>query len=210
MTEPTLAKSGTAWPHAAPPLASLPPPKLIAGRIPETEPYVAGINRASAAAWWGSLAVFTTLMWIWLITYTLISTDSSNQLPIMLWPALISSGMTFFLWYVAVSGGPHLAVNPYGIWIRARKRPVKAVFLPWETIGRIYVRRAGLADRALCVEPRDPRAASGLGAFAAFDQKMQQWLTGAKLTASVKFADRPEQEIIGAVSHFSAGRVWIG
>lgn len=209
MTEPTLARAGTAWPHAAPPRAPLPPPNLIAGRIPETKPYVVGINRGKAAALWGSVAVYTVLMWIGLISYVFVSSDN-NPLPIVLLPALLSSGTILFLWYVTVSGGPHLALNPYGMWIRARKWPVKSVFLPWESIARIYVGRAGLADRALCVEPRDPRAASGLGAFAAFDQKMQRWLTGAKLTASVKFADRPEQESVGAVRHFSAGRVWIG
>lgn len=185
-------------------------PYLVGGRIPETEPYVVSMNKAKMSAIWGSVVGFTVLMWVGLFSVTYDSSETFNPLPIMLPAALISIGVNCFLWYVTVSGGPQLALNPYGMWIRARKWPVKSLFLPWASIARVYVRHAALADRALCVVPRDPRVGSGLGAFASYDQALQRAFTGAKLTASVRFADRPEQEILGAVSHFAAGRVWLG
>jgi len=195
---------GAAWP------SSVPSPYVVVGRIPETESYVVGINKAKMSAVWGSVVAFTVLLWIVLISYTSATTETMNPLSIMGLPALISIGANCFIWYVALSGGPQLAVNPHGLWIRARKWPVKVLFLPWESIGRIYIRRAGLGDRWLCVLPKDPRVGSGLGAFASVDQALQRTLTGAKLTASVRFADRPEPEIMGAIAHFAAGRVWLG
>lgn len=185
-------------------------PYVVVSRIPETEPYVVGIDKAKMSAVWGSVVAFTVLLWIGLISYASASIETLNPLSIMGLPALISIGANCFIWYVAVSGGPQLALNPHGLWIRARKWPVKALFLPWESVGRIYVRRAGLGDRALCVLPVDARVGSGLGAYTRYDQALQRLMTGAKLTASVRFADRPEVEILGALSHFAAGRVRLG
>lgn len=210
MAEWTTAGPSTAAPYGGPPPSAFAAPCLVVGRIPEIEPYVVGINKARISAIWGSLVAFTVLLWFGLISYTAATTETLNPLSIMLLPALISIGANCFIWYAALSGGPQLAANPYGLWIRARKWPVKALFLPWEAIGRIYVRRAGLGDRALCVQLKDPRVGSGLGVFAGYDQALQRAFTGAKLTASLRFADRPEPEILSAVAHFAAGRVWLG
>jgi len=197
-------------PYAGPSPAPFASPYLVVDRIPEIEPYVVNINKAKAGAIWGTFVAFIVLLWIGLIISAFAATEELNPLSIMLLPALISIGVNCFIWYTVVSGGPQLAMNPYGMWIRVRKWPVKALFLPWDSIERIYVRRVGLVDRALCVQPRDPRAGSGLGTFANWEQSLQQAFTGAQLTASVRFADRPEPEIMGAVSHFAAGRVWLG
>ena len=210
MGEWAVARADSSAPPAAAWQPSIVSPYLVVGRIPETEPYVVGIDKTKLSAIWGSVVAFTVLLWIGLISYTFATTETLNPLSIMALPAVSSIGANCFIWYVAVSGGPQLAVNQHGLWIRARKWPVKALFLPWESIGRIYVRRAGLGDRGLCVVPVDPRVGSGLGAFANFDQALQRALTGAKLTASVRFADRPEPEIMGAITHFAAGRVWQG
>lgn len=189
---------------------TVPAPYQTIGRIPDNEPYVVGVDTAKLSILWGSVVAFTVLVWVGAISWLTAITDGFNPLPVLLLPALISIGANCFIWFTTVSGGPQLAASNRGLWIRARKWPVKGLFLPWETIGRIYVRRAGLADRALCVEPKDPRTGSGLGAFAGFDQAIQRAFTGANLTASLRFADRPEEEILGAVAHFAAGRVWLG
>jgi len=189
---------------------TIPPPSPVVSRIPETEPYVVGINKGRASAIWGSVVAFTVVLWAVLISVATAASEAFDPLSVMLVPALLSIGANCFIWYVAVSGGPQLALNPSGMWIRARKWPVKAIFLPWESIGRINVGKAGLGDRALCVHPKDPHAGAGLGVFAGYDQAMQRAFTGAKLTASVRLADRPEQEILGAIAHFAAGRVWLG
>lgn len=197
----------------APYAAALPAPLapyLVASRIPRLGPYVVGINRGKVSAIWGSVVGFTVLLWIALISVTAATSETLNPLPIMVVPALISIGANCFIWYVALSGGPQLALNLDGMWIRARKWPVKSLFLPWASIEGIYVKRAGLGDRALCVVPRDPRVGAGLGAFANYDQALQRMFSGAKLTATLRMADRPEPEILGAVAHFSAGRVRLG
>jgi hypothetical protein len=77
--------------------------------------------------------------------------------------------------------------------------------LPWEGIDRIYRRRWGF-EKMVCVKARDPRVGSNLGAFTAVDSSMQQLFFGSGFTATVNFVDKPEQEIMAALTYFSAGR----
>ncbi|MFG1657272.1 hypothetical protein ACGFIY_12145 [Micromonospora chersina] len=112
------------------------------------------------------------------------------------------------LWLVS-SGGPVLALGPAGLWIKTRPTRGQAIWLPWEAIDRIYVRRWAL-EKMLCVKPRDPRAGSGLGAFTAFDSGMQQAFFGTGFTATVNHADRSEDEIMRAVVGYAAGRCRVG
>jgi hypothetical protein len=103
------------------------------------------------------------------------------------------------------SGGPVLAVNPAGIWIKTRPTRGQAIWLPWEMIERIYRRRWSF-DKMICVKPRDPRVGANLGAFTALDSGMQQLFFGSGFTATANFADKPEAEIMSALRHFAAGR----
>lgn len=84
-----------------------------------------GINAAKMSAIWGSVVAVTALMWVGWFSYANSAAETLNPASIRLLPALISIGANFFIWYTAVSGGPQLAVNQHGLWIRARKWPVK-------------------------------------------------------------------------------------
>ncbi|WP_192580052.1 hypothetical protein [Micromonospora sp. AMSO31t] len=112
------------------------------------------------------------------------------------------------LWLVS-SGGPVLALGPAGLWIKTRPTRGQAIWLPWELVERIYLRRWGL-EKMLCVKPRDPRVGSGLGAFTALDSGMQQAFFGTGFTATVNHADRSEDEIMRAVVGYAAGRCRVG
>ncbi|NES31139.1 hypothetical protein GCE86_21550 [Micromonospora terminaliae] len=112
------------------------------------------------------------------------------------------------LWLVS-SGGPVLALGPAGLWIKTRPTRGQAIWLPWEAVERVYVRRWGL-EKVLCVKPRDPRVGSGLGAFTALDSGMQQAFFGTGFTATVNHADRSEDEIMRAVVGYVAGRCRVG
>jgi hypothetical protein len=117
---------------------------------------------------------------------------------------LLGLPLGFQLWLLT-SGGPVLAVGPTGLWIRTRPTRGQAIWLPWEAIDQIYRRRWAL-EKMVCVKPRDPRTGGDLGVFTALDSGMQQAVFGTGLTATVNFADRSEQEIMQAITHFSAGR----
>jgi hypothetical protein len=58
----------------------------------------------------------------------------------------------------------------------------------------------------VCVKPRNPGISGSLGGFTALDAGMQRLFFGTGFTAPLTFANRPEQEIMGAIAHFSAGR----
>ncbi len=114
MTEWMAARPGAAA-YAGPPPAPFQSPYLVVGRIPEIEPYVVNMNKAKAGAICGSLVAFTMLLWIGLILFAFAASEGLNPLWIMLLPALISIGVNCFVWYTFVSGGPQLAMNPYGM-----------------------------------------------------------------------------------------------
>jgi hypothetical protein len=108
------------------------------------------------------------------------------------------------LWLLA-SGGPVLAVGPAGLWIKTRPTRGQAIWLPWEAIEQVYRRRWAF-EKMVCVKPRDPRTGGNLGAYTALDSGMQQLVFGTGLTATLKFGDRSEPEIMQAIGHFAAGR----
>jgi hypothetical protein len=107
--------------------------------------------------------------------------------------------------YLISSGGPVLAANQAGLWIKTRPTRGQAIWLPWEGIERIYRRRWSF-EKMVCVKARDPRAGTNLGAFTALDSSMQQLFFGSGFTATLNFANKPEQEIMAAITHLSAGR----
>jgi hypothetical protein len=110
---------------------------------------------------------------------------------------------------IGMSGGPYLGAGPAGIWIRARKWPAKAVFLPWPAVDRVYTRR-WLFDRMICVQAADPRAGAGAGALARVDMGMQRLLFGARLTASTFYCGRRVDDVLAELRRLSAGQVPIG
>lgn len=118
--------------------------------------------------------------------------------------AVIAASLGFQLWLIA-SGGPVMAVGPAGMWIKSRPTRGQAIWLPWEGIAQISRRRWSL-EKMVVVKARDPRADSNLGAFTAVDAGLLKLFYGSGFTATLNFADKPEAEIMAAITHFSAGR----
>ncbi|MCW3818010.1 hypothetical protein ONA91_26525 [Micromonospora sp. DR5-3] len=201
--------AGPAYPGGFGPGQWPPPPTRTAKRIPEDLPFVARPSLGRRALLFGGLMLFIGLVLACPIGIAA-SGDGGPVLlfviPVFLLFAALPLGLQ--LWLVS-SGGPLLAVGPAGLWIKTRPTRGQAIWLPWEAIDRIYLRRWAL-EKMLCVKPRDPRAGTGLGAFTALDSGMQQAFFGTGFTATVRYADRSEEEIMRAVIGYAAGRCRVG
>ena len=190
----------------------MPPP--VARRIPDDLPFVVRQSLGKRLLLFGGIVVFLSLLAGCPVG---LAASSSGSISGSLGPLVAVVGcVVVFLaavfglqLYLIVSGGPVLAVGPAGLWIKTRPTRGQAIWLPWEAIERIYRRRWSL-ERMVCVKPRDPRVGANLGAFTALDSSMQQLFFGSGFTATVNFADKPEQQIIAALAHFSTGRCPIG
>ena len=184
-----------------------PTPVPVAKRIPEDQPFVLRQAVGKRAALFGGVLVFMLLI-VTCPVGLMASSGDVGLLPILVFPGLVlvvcGAAFGFQLW-LFTSGGPVLAVGPAGLWIKSRPTRGQAIWLPWEAIDRIYRRRWSL-EKMVCVKPRDPRTGGNLGAFTALDSSMQQLVFGTGFTATLNFANRPEQEIMQAINHFAAGR----
>jgi hypothetical protein len=183
-----------------------PPPPPVIKRIPEDQPFTVRHDVRKRALFFGAVAAVTVL----LVGCVPAVTIGDPALIVGVFGCLfvLMGSLLGLQLYLLTSGGPALAVGPNGLWVKTRPTRGQAIWLPWEAVERIYRRRWAF-DKMLCVKPRDPRAGGNLGAFTALDSGMQQLVFGTGFTAPLTFADRPEGEIMGAVAHFSAGRVRI-
>ncbi|MGW4156482.1 hypothetical protein ACWEDF_25340 [Micromonospora chersina] len=185
-----------------------PPP--TAKRIPEDLPFVVRPSLRKRALTLGLVTLVVGLVLACPIGLAASAGDGGAGLlfiiPVVMLVFAVPVGLQ--LWLVS-SGGPVLALGPAGLWIKTRPTRGQAIWLPWEAIERIYVRRWSL-EKMLCVKPRDPRVGSGLGAFTALDSGMQQAFFGTGFTATVNHADRGEDEIMRAVVGYAAGRCRVG
>lgn len=192
---------------------TVPRPFQIAKRIPGDLPFVVRPSKGRTALVQGGAMAVGLLPLLCCVGLGLSANtgiaDSPAIVLAFLLPLAVFLPMFLLIWLMAVLGGPTLAADQHGLWIRARKMPVKAIWLPWEAIARIYVRR-WMLDRAVCVQPHDPGAGAGTGIWAAMDQGMGQALLGAKFNASATLGDKREAEIMNALAHFSRGRTYIG
>ena len=194
---------------------TVPSPYQTAKRIPDGLPFTIRPSIGRVLLWQGGVMAIVLLPIVCCFavgvsnTNGMSSEDATQLLLIASIPLLFALLMVGFMVYVATSGGPTLAADEHGVWIRARKWPVKAIWLPWEAIARVYTRRWGI-DKAVCIQPHDPRAGSGTGMWSAVDQGMAQVLLGSKFNASTVFGDKREPEIMAAMAHFARGRTYIG
>jgi hypothetical protein len=199
-------------PYGVPPGGYQPPPPpqarpVVVKHIPEDQPYVVRPHLGKRLIQFGSLLVFVLLVVACPIGLTASDGgDLAGALAPLGFILLVAFALLGLQIYLLTSGGPVLAVNPDGIWVKTRPTRGQAVFLPWGAIERVYRRRWAF-DKMLCVKPWDPRSTSGLGAFTAVDSSMQQLFFGTGFTAPLTFGDRPENEVLGAVAHYAAGRV---
>ncbi|MFU8871873.1 hypothetical protein [Micromonospora sp. SL4-19] len=214
---PPPQQPGAGWPAypGGVGLAQLPPPwqppaTRTAKRIPEDLPFVARPSLRKRALPFGLLILLCGLVMACPIGMAVSSGEGDAGvlfvIPVLMLFVALPVGLQFWL---ITSGGPVLAVGPAGLWIKTRPTRGQAIWLPWEAIDRIYLRRWAL-EKMVCVKPRDPRAGTGLGAFTALDSGMQQAFFGTGFTATVNFADRSEEEIMRAVIGYAAGRCRVG
>jgi hypothetical protein len=194
-------------PQPGVPYGAPPPPQLpVTKRIPTDQPFIVHASAGKRAVQFGGILLFVALLLG--CPVGLAASGSGDVLPLLAVPGvfLLLFGAIFGLQiYLLVSGGPVLAVGPYGLWIKTRPTRGQAIWLPWEMVERVYPRRWAF-DKMVCVKPRDPRVGGNLGAFTALDSGMQQLFFGSGFTATLNMADKPEQEIMGALRHFAAGR----
>ncbi|MQA78489.1 MAG: hypothetical protein GEV10_08420 [Streptosporangiales bacterium] len=107
-----------------------------------------------------------------------------------------------------VTGGPLLAADRQGVWLRIRKWPVLAAQIPWELIAEIRPKR-WLVEKVICVVPRDPRVGQLKGSWSALDQARTTAFFGSPLTASTAYSDKPADETMRALADLSFGRARI-
>lgn len=181
-----------------------PPAYHLVTRIPETEPYVLRPNQGLIAAIWGGVFAFDVI--VWSVAYLALVSGDNQFASSLLMSAIVSCLVPPFIWYTAASGGPSLAAGPYGLWVRIRQWPVKAIFLPWEAVASIQTRRNG---KVLVVYPHDQRVGQGHGRFADADQWLLKLGSPDGLATPLRGDRRPE-ETLGALRHFAAGRSWVG
>ncbi|MFE0589593.1 hypothetical protein [Micromonospora echinospora] len=190
-----------------------PPPAPTAKRIPEDQPFVVRPSVAKRGLVMGAVALVLLSPIVCLAGLGLAgSADPDMRANAALGIAgifvcllaAIGLPLGIQLWLIA-SGGPVLALSPAGLWIRTRPTRGQAVWVPWEAVGQIRRRRWSL-EKMLVVQLRDPRMLQNLGAYTALDSSMLNAFYGSGLVSTLNFADRSEQEIVAAVTHYSAGR----
>ena len=189
-------------PHAPRPTWGPPPPRLIT-RIPDNLPFVVRPNGLKRG-----LTIFLVLVLPVLVVagvaaalYEVDTTGWALLGVTMLALVLLFGGE---LWS-NVRGGPMLALAPDGLWVRTRPTRRQAVWLPWEGITGITQESRGL-EKVLVVRPQDPRVYRGADGQLTIDPALFTALLGADPVASVRFADKPQAEIVAALRHFSGGR----
>lgn len=107
-----------------------------------------------------------------------------------------------------VTGGPFLAADRQGVWLRVRKWPVLAAQIPWELITEIRPKR-WLFEKVICVVPRDQRVGRLEGSWSALDQARTTAFFGSPLTASTAFSDKSADETLRALTDLAFGRARI-
>jgi len=207
--QPGYPPAGRPPGFGGPPAGGHPPagPAAVVKRIPEDQPYVVRPSVGKRLIQFGVLTLFVLLVVACPIGLAGASGgDALAALLVLGFLVLVMCAAFGLQFYLLTSGGPVLAVNPDGVWVKTRPTRGQAVFLPWFAIERIYRRRWAF-DKMVCLKPRDPRAADNLGAFTAIDSSVQQLFFGTGFTAPLTFADRPEHEIMSTLAQYAAGRV---
>jgi hypothetical protein len=195
--QPGFGQAPAGWPV---------PPPITTKRIPDDLPFVVHPSLRKRSYQFAGVFVFAALLlacpiglsarsgpdgWVGVVIFGLV--------------LVLLAGLVGLQMYLMSTGGPVLAVGPAGVWIKTRPTRGQAIWLPWEGIERVYRRRWSF-EKMICVKARDPRVGANLGLLTAFDSSLQQVVFGSGLTATANFADKPEQEIVAALTHFSAGR----
>jgi hypothetical protein len=190
---------------------SVPPAYAIHNRIPDDLPLVVRANRRNALLFAFGPALLALVVVMIVFAAKGLLTDVPAAVVAVaaacFLPLLLVSGA--FRYLVLASGGPRLAAGPDGVWVRARKFPAKAIWLPWAAVERVYPRRV-LFQTVICVKPRDPRLDSGYGALGKIQMGVDRAFLGTGFTTPGWNVDRPVPEIMSALAGFAGGRAAIG
>lgn len=193
--------------------AAGPVPHQITKRVPDDQPLVlANSARVYFANRARPLIIIAVIFLLILVLDMFVMTRTAGPVGAALlavaFLAVAGLGLFGVVWS-QTSGGPTLAANGHGLWIRAAKTPAKAIWLPWSAIDQIYTRRVRW-ETALCVRPHNPDSGRGLGGLAAFERSTQVSALGAPFTASLTLSGRDEAEVLAALSRLADGRCRIG
>lgn len=184
------------------------PPATWRSRIPEDFPYVVRPNGPRYAKIFGGLLAFLLIspFVVWVAVNVILGPPWAGMSWIIWFSPLANAGIIAFLWSVSAGGGPRLAIGPEGAWLRAVHWPVQAIFLRWTDVEAVW-----LSSRSgLCFLPRDPGLIAGLGRRAMREARTQHRRHGAPLVVPLgKHSDRPTEDVIAAVLHYAAGRVYL-
>jgi hypothetical protein len=186
----------------------------VVARIPGNAPLVLRPHRGRFLAFYGTLylgvplaiqGILLIASLIWLGPRSV--GDLAGGFAIV--GGIMIAGGLFQLGLVAafmMTGGPYLAASADGLWIRARKWPVRAMFLPWGAIQQVYARR-WMLEKAVCVVTHDPHTGERAGLGARLDMRTQRLFFGARLTAPTFFCGRNADEVLADLHRLSGGRV---
>ena len=136
--------------------------------------------------------------------------------------ALVSLASPFFTAFRQLSAGPAIGADKDGVYVRPSLDPKRTLFLPWDEVRLIAVRRMNGPN--LCVCPADPRVESpftvansaakghapGRGWGLAAAQQRRTKNLGTNIFVPIGGADRPAAEIVDTLRQWSSGRVPAG
>lgn len=177
----------------------------VVPRIPEGQPFSVGTNVAKVVGAYLAIGAFTVVASCYLGRFSVDSEDEVSR--VATWGCLTATGAAVFglLLWMNFFGGPRMAANPDGLWLRTRPTRGQAIWLPWDAIERIYPDRV-MGQQVLCVRTRDSRIGAGLGAYTALDTAVQRALLDTRLAVPMKYADHSQWEILQALAVHANGR----
>jgi hypothetical protein len=179
----------------------VPQPYVLAKRVPEDLPYVL---RPQVR-----LVVFRLglpyLLVLLLFTCGLVGRqpDASTEL-LVVWLAFAAFLGVLSVATIALrlTGGPLLGLHEHGVWVRTRRSPGQAIWLPWPTIE--YVQRRRGRRGYLVIRPRDLRLGGlRLGAWTRISLVNQETFLGPGFVVLPGFAGERAETVLGAMAHYS-------
>jgi hypothetical protein len=84
--------------------------------------------------------------------------------------------------------------------------PVRAVWLPWESIELVSTSRWWAFEKMIKVRPRDPDLRWRLGPTSTFDATIGWWYFGPPLSVMLSFTDPSQRWVMAAISEYGDGR----
>lgn len=178
--------------------------------IPADLPFTVRPSRRRSAVfgvllWLGTSLLVAPVLVLW--TLPAVSFDGAGAiLAVTLGTFAMTAAVAGFTVFAMTSGGPLMACDAHGLWIRFRKFPAQAVCFPWEALSELYFKR-WIFDKVLCVSLQDSDATADPDLLASWEQASSKLMLGARLSVSTLVADHRPAQIAEQVAHWSHGQV---